>query len=68
MPDGNYLNYLSKKRVYCTDCDKRLTPTEKLSLMPDGTTAGTYPKRPVCHHCESDGGGYAVTHKYGDTT
>ena len=42
----------------CTDCDKPLTPTEKLSLMPDGTTAGTYPKRPVCHHCES---GYKVT-------
>ena len=42
----------------CTDCDEPLTPTEKLSLMPDGTTAGTYPKRPVCHHCES---GYRVT-------
>ena len=35
----------------CHDCDQDLTPTEKLSLMPDGTTAGTYPKRPVCHHC-----------------
>ena len=42
----------------CTDCGTPLTPTEKLSLMPDGTTAGTYPKRPVCHHCES---GYRVT-------
>jgi len=42
----------------CTDCAEPLTPTEKLSLMPDGTTAGTYPKRPVCHHCES---GYRVT-------
>ena len=35
----------------CADCDKPLTPTEKLSLMPDGTTAGTTPKRPLCQHC-----------------
>lgn len=47
-----------RTEAICTDCDEPLTPTEKLSLMPDGTTAGTYPKRPVCHHCES---GYRVT-------
>jgi len=44
-------------RPKCADCDQKLTATEELSLMPDGTTAGTYPKRPVCHHCES---GYKV--------
>ena len=47
-----------RTEAICTDCDEPLTPTEKLSLMPDGTTAGTYPKRPVCHRCES---GYRVT-------
>ena len=47
-----------RTEAICTDCDEPLTPTEKLSLMPDGTTAGTYPKRPVCHRCES---GYRLT-------
>ena len=41
--------YSEKPR--CTDCDEPLTPTEKLSLMPDGTTGNTNPKRPLCNHC-----------------
>ena len=43
----------------CTDCDQDLTPHEKLSLMPDGTTSGTggtyweggKPRRPLCKKC-----------------
>tara|TARA_B100000470_G_scaffold214119_1_gene195200 strand:+ start:495 stop:824 length:330 start_codon:yes stop_codon:yes gene_type:complete len=57
---NEFRDYEAKPR--CTDCDKPLTPTEKLSLMPDGTTAGTYPKRPICHHCESADSGYYKTH------
>ena len=37
----------------CADCAEPLSATDKLALMPDGTTAGTYPQRPVCHACES---------------
>ena len=45
----------------CADCGEVLTPEEELSLMPDGTTAGTggkywqggKPKRPLCKNCAS---------------
>ena len=48
---GEFRDYEGKPK--CTDCDKPLSATDKLALMPDGTTAGTYPQRPVCHDCES---------------
>ena len=53
--DGRLIRYPYHKpaeKDVCHDCDEKLTQQEKLSLQADGTTAGTYPKRPVCHNCE----------------
>ena len=54
-PDGSVIRskfHVPAEKDVCYDCDEKLTSQEKLSLQADGTTAGTYPKRPVCHNCE----------------
>jgi len=50
------------KASICTICDQKLNAQEELSLMPDGTTAGTDPPKPICKNCEEYGSGYYKTH------